>query len=306
MKQKRVWIPAVIAAGFLIFYFYPTPQKPFGEIFTAVDAGAARSLADFRRQYPPQQVMVDGRAWEYARLGDGGPAILFLHGMTGAYDIWWQQLTDLAADYTVIAVTYPPVDSLAAMSDGVLAVLAAEGIDQFSVVGSSLGGYLAQYLAATVPERIEKAVFANTFPPNDIIAEKNKALGGLLPIIPEWGVMAFLRSSTEKGIYPASGHSELVRAYMLEQSYGRMSKAQFMGRYHAVIDPFTAPNLTMPVMIIEADNDPLVEPALRQMLKAAYPAARVETLSGVGHFSYLNEPDVYTGLLRDFLAADGR
>ncbi len=306
MKRKRVWIPTLLLAGLVVFFLYPSPKKGFDELFADVDGETAVSLARFREAHPPSQVMVDGRAWEYARLGEGGPAILFLHGMTGAYDIWWQQLTDLAADYTVIAVTYPPVESLAAMSDGALAVLAAEGVDQFSVVGSSLGGYLAQYLAAAMPERIEKAVFANTFPPNDIIAEKNKALGGLLPIIPEWGVMAFLRSSTEKGIYPAADHSELVRAYMLEQSYGRMSKAQFMGRYHAVIDPFTAPNLTMPVMIIEADNDPLVEPALREMLKATYPTARVETLSGVGHFSYLNEPDVYTGLLRDFLAADGR
>ncbi len=149
----------------------------------------------------------------------------------------------------------------------------------------------------------ETAVFANTFPPNDIIAAENKTLGGLLPIIPEWAVMGVLESSAEDSLYPASGNSELVRAYVLEQAFGRMSKAQFLARYHAVIDPFDPPDvvaLGIPTMIIEADNDPLVAEPLREMLQETYPGTAVQTLHAVGHFSYLNEPEMYTELLVDF------
>jgi pimeloyl-ACP methyl ester carboxylesterase len=46
-----------------------------------------------------------------------------------------------------------------------MAILDVEGVDQFSVVGSLLDGYFAQYLVANYPERVHKAVFANTFPP---------------------------------------------------------------------------------------------------------------------------------------------
>ena len=56
-------------------------------------------------------------------------------------------------------------------------------------------------------------------------------------------------------------------------------------------------------MIIEADNDPLVEEALREQLKDIYSSATVHTLSGVGHFPYLNQAETYTQLLLDFLAA---
>jgi len=62
--------------------------------------------------------------------------------------------------YRVIAVTYPPVASLQKMSEGVLAILAQEGVDEFRVVGSSLGGYLAQYLVVTYPEALAEKVVA--------------------------------------------------------------------------------------------------------------------------------------------------
>ncbi|MCC6607546.1 MAG: alpha/beta hydrolase [Anaerolineae bacterium] len=289
----------LIVAG---IYLYPTPHQSFDEVYAQVDEATAVSLQTFRQNHPPQPLEVNGEIWEYTVFGQGEP-VLFLHGMTGAYDIWWQVMENLATDYQVISVTYPPVASLAGMAEGVTAVLAAAQIETVHLVGSSLGGYFTQYLVANMPERVETAVFANTFPPNDIIAEENKTIGGLLPIIPEWAVMGVLKGSAEESLYPAAGNSELVRAYVLEMAYGRMSKAQFMARYRAVIDPFAPPDLTtlqIPAMIIEADNDPLVAEPLREMLKTTYPEAAVQTLHAVGHFPYLNEPALYTELLTTF------
>jgi pimeloyl-ACP methyl ester carboxylesterase len=73
------------------------------------------------------------------------------------------------------------------------------------------------------------------------------------------------------------------------------------------VEKFTPPDtakLGIPVMIIEADNDPLVEQALREQLKRTYPAATVHTLRGAGHFPYLNKPGEYTRLLWEFLSAN--
>jgi pimeloyl-ACP methyl ester carboxylesterase len=103
-------------------------------------------------------------------------------------------------------------------------------------------------------------------------------------------------------VYPASGNSELVLAFGLEQTYGRMSKAQVLGRYRCVVEPFDAPDMAalgIPVKIIEADNDPLVEKALREQLKETYPTAEVTTLSN-GHFPYLSMPAKYTSILEKF------
>jgi len=295
----------LLAVILLVVYFWPVPNKDFAEFSDKVDPKTRRALLDFREKHPEKSVDVDGWEWSYIAMGEGPEAVLFLHGMTGADDIWWQQIEVLAPDYKIISVTYPPVGTLEEMSRGVLAVLGAEGVDKTVIVGSSLGGYLAQYLLKTYPERVAKAVFANTFPPNELQAEKNGKLIKLLPFLPKWLVVNTFKGSFENRVYPASGNSELVLAYMLEQIYGRMSKAQIAARAKAVIDPFDPPDpeaLGIPVMIIEADNDPLVEPELRAQLKKTYPSAQVQTLHGVGHFPYLNQPEAYTKLLQDFLA----
>ncbi|MFL7868208.1 MAG: alpha/beta fold hydrolase, partial [Anaerolineales bacterium] len=200
----------------------------------------------------------------------------------------------------------PAVNSLEGMEQAVMAILEAQGVDQFHVVGSSLGGYFAQYLVARHPDRIQSAVFANTFPPNDILVEENKTIGTLLPYLPEWLVMNVLSGSMRESVYPASGDSELVLAFGLEQTYGRMRKAQVVGRFHCVVEPFEAPDLAalgIPALIIEADNDPLVEKTLREQLKQTYPTAGVVTLSN-GHFPYLSMPETYTQILREFFAEE--
>ncbi len=277
----------------------------FAQLAHQVDPAVRQSLLDFRHRYPQRQVYVHETPWTYVALGKGTHSILFLHGMMGASDIWWQQMEALSPHFRVISVTYPPVSSLEAMSQGVLGVLDAEGISKTHVVGSSLGGYLAQYLVAFYPHRIRKAVFGNTFPPNDLYAKENRKLIRILPFLPAWLVMRTMRHHVEKVVYPASGYSSLVRAYLLEQTYGRMSKAQVIARAKAVMDRFAPghPDTSrIPVMILEADNDPLVPEILRTQLKATYPTAQVKTLHRAGHFPYLNVPETYTELLRAFLA----
>jgi len=305
LKKKKYIIPAIVVLIFLVIYNFPVSGPGFQETYKAVDAHTAASLDSFRKNYPGKTAEVDGYSWRYLSVGSGEKTILFLHGMTGAYDIWWQQVLSLKSKYRIVTVTYPPIANLEELSKGIVEILDKEQIDRVHLVGSSLGGYFTQYLVAHYPQKIEKAIFANTFPPNKLIAEKNKTIGMLLPIIPEWAVMVVLRKNTEELLYPESGNSELVKAYMMEQSYGMMSKEQFVSRFHCVIDPFEPPktdSLGVPVMIIEADNDPLVEVVLRKKLKETYPVATVKTLHHVGHFPYLNEPDLYSTLVHDFFS----
>ena len=203
MRSKLKWIiPLVLIVIIAAIYLYPVPRVPFDEVYAKAEVSESESLSAFRVSYPPSLLEVNGVVWEYLAMGEGEETILFLHGMTGAYDIWWHQLNALQADYRVIAVTYPAVDSLAEMESGVLSILDAEGVDKFNVVGTSLGGYFAQYLVAHNPSRILRAVFSNTFPPNDLIAEKNKTIGAALPFLPEWLVIDVLRGSFAASVYP--------------------------------------------------------------------------------------------------------
>jgi maspardin len=307
MRNKlKFLIPlTILLVIILVVYLYPVPQHSFDELATNVDPKVTTSLANFREKYVAKTIDVDGKKWEYISTGRGNTeAILFLHGMTGAADIWWQQIEALREDYRILAITYAPANSLREMDLGIMTILANERIPYINVVGTSLGGYYAQYFVSKHPDHVERLVLANTFAPNDLIEEKNGTLGSLLPVLPEWLIMNTLRDSINNSIYPASGNNELVKAYLLEMSYGKMSKAQFIGRYRSVIDKFDPPNLAdmgIPTLIIESDNDPLVEPALRQQLKETYPTALVVTLENAGHFPYLSMPEEYTKILLQLL-----
>jgi len=309
MRQKILGLVAVLLPlAALAFYLYPAPEASFSEIYAPVDPQLVASLQSFRQEHPPQTREFGGVAWEYITVGEGEDTILFLHGLTGAYDLWWQQIEALKDSYRIISVTYPPVRSLEELDAGLQSLLEAEGVDKVNIVGTSLGGYLAQYMVLQHPNLIQRAVFANTLPPNDWIAAQYRPVGVLLPYVPEWLVMAVLRLSFRITIYPSAGNDELTLAYLREMSYGRMSKSQVEARYHCVIEPFAPPDietLGLPVLILEASNDPMVDQTLREKLKNTYPTAKVVNMGAVGHFPYLSRPGEYTGWLREFLQAEG-
>jgi pimeloyl-ACP methyl ester carboxylesterase len=96
----------------------------------------------------------DGKTWAYLSVGVGSETILLLHGMAGAYDIWWQVIEALRDRFKIISVTYPPVDSIEGLRRGILAILEKEAVSTCHVVGSSLGGDVTQYLVHKNPEII--------------------------------------------------------------------------------------------------------------------------------------------------------
>ncbi len=304
-RRMRVALASLVAIFVCSgFYLFPGSRQP-SDLYDSVDGLVRQSLTDSRADFPLRRIDVGGAIWSYRTTGTGPEAILFLHGMGGSSDIWWQQMRALSPRYSVLALQYGRVQTLDEAVAGVRATLDAEGIERAHIVGTSLGGYVAQYFLIRHPERIASVVLANTFPSGRWIRSKTAILGRLAPIVPTWILRASFRSSIREEVYPASGASALVRDYLLEQSYS-MSRADYLTRIRLLRGSFDNPDiesLRLPSLIIEADNDPLVPREAREALKATYPATRVVTLSGVGHFPYLNRPALYTQTLEDFFGS---
>lgn len=298
--KKRYWILLMFVIAVGIGYLIPNPTKSIDELYKG-NSIVIKPLVQLR-QLPLRTLAVNGMEWEYLVVGAGTKTILFLHGMGGAYDIWFQQINALQNDYSIISVTYPPAGSLKELAAGIMAILDREQVEKVNVVGSSLGGYLTQYLVAHHPTRIEKAVYGNTFPPNTLIREQYGSLVKLIPYLPEWLVMAVFRRNITK-VYLASGGDELTRAYLMEQNYGPGKKRQLLARLKCVMDVFTpaASDNPVPVLIISSDNDNVVPMQLSSVMNQVYPNTRTHTFSGAGHFPYLNRPHEFTGVIRSFI-----
>ena len=285
----------------IVIYLIPTYPSNFFDSYTIKDK-ASISLKKFQSM-PTNEIEVDGIRWKYYTGGNGNKTILFLHGMGGAYNLWWQQITEFENDYKVISYTLPKeINSLKKASEGLLKILEKEGVDQFYIVGTSMGGYIAQYLVKIIPNKIEKVVFGNTFPPNDLLARQNKKQSSIIPLLPEIVFSKLGEKKLNEELIPAAKNSKLLKDFL---SSLPSDKKQFKNRYEVVVDKFTATPeensiKRIPKLIIESDNDPLIPLVLRTEIKQLYPDAKVYTFHNEGHFPYINAAEEYNKVLREF------
>jgi len=301
--KMRHTVMIVLLLMIVSIFFYQTPEKDFESLYQQEDS-IFSSLISFRKR-PLKETEVNGVRWEYFfNTGEHEETILFIHGIGGAYDIWWQQIEVLSRKFNIISITLPEIHTLDETADGIVAILDTEKISKVNLVGTSMGGYIVQYLLDKNPDRISRLILGNTFPPNNYYVKENGTLRKVVPLIPEWVLMFFLRNNVED-IIPSSENSKLVKSYLLEQYYGLIDKKQVIGRFDIVLENFrpirTNYSANIPKLIIESDNDPLVTEFLRDSLKMQFPEAEVFTFQGKGHFPYLNRPSEYSRVMDVFL-----
>ncbi|WP_229736654.1 alpha/beta fold hydrolase [Bizionia arctica] len=300
MKKKYIII-GILIIGIAVLYLIPITKGDFFEKYNKND-DVSQLLKEFYKK-PTKTISVNGLDWTYYTSGKGSNTILFIHGMGGAYDLWWQQLALFEKDYKVISFSLP--DAITNLEDtrkGIEGILANEDVNRFNVVGTSMGGYIAQYLVKTMPNRVKKAVFGNTFPPNDEIAKENQTKNNIIPLLPEILIGYFRDKSLKEKLLPAANNNPVLTAFLPSLPF---TKKQFINRYYVVIDPFTInPNSSLikqiPKLIIESDNDPLISLNLQKELKELYPNAEVFTFHNEGHFPYINAADAYNQTLKQF------
>ena len=113
---------------------------------------------------------------EYPSRGeDTGVPVVFLGSIASTTNMWIPQLDALSANHRVIALDHPgpgrsgtpdlPAGeaTVASLANNVEKTLTTIGVSDYAIVGLSMGGAIAQYLAAT-SKRVTKAAFLCTAP----------------------------------------------------------------------------------------------------------------------------------------------
>jgi pimeloyl-ACP methyl ester carboxylesterase len=110
-----------------------------------------------------RQIDVVGARANYVELGEG-PPLLCVHGLSGCWQNWLENIPDLARTHRVIAFDLPgfggspmpPWDiTIPAYGRFVRDFCERLGIDRCSLVGNSMGGFIATEVAITEPERVD-------------------------------------------------------------------------------------------------------------------------------------------------------
>ena len=111
---------------------------------------------------------------EYRRLGEGGELTLFLHGWMVSGKVWEWVHDDLSPgsgsfivpDQRGTGKSHKPEAgySLADYAADALSLMDGLGAERFTIVGHSMGGQTAQYIAAHHPERVRALALINPVP----------------------------------------------------------------------------------------------------------------------------------------------
>ena len=114
-----------------------------------------------------------------------GPVLLLLHGSRSTLSSWDPVVAKLAKHYRVVRYDQPPtglsgplskemVAAVGAPENLVLQFLDALKIDKVTLLGTSSGGTLSYYFAATYPERVDGLILSNV--PSDPVSELRPVL----------------------------------------------------------------------------------------------------------------------------------
>ena len=257
-------------------------------------------LSEFRASHPVRRLAHRGNEWRYYAAGQSGEAVLLLGGALGLAEFAFQQIRLLERHFRVLAPDYPPVPSLAELTDGLLALLDTEHIRTAHVVGGSFGGLLAQVLVRRAPERVASLVLSHTGAPDG----RRRSAAHVVALLPAPLLRAALKARLGRTL---AATDPFWRRYF-EEALGRLSRADILSRIRLQAE-FSAEAGYRPedlaawpgrVLVIEAADDPLFPPAAQQRLRALYPLAQVHQFQGTGHAAALLKPEEYATLLTRF------
>ena len=252
----------------------------------------------FAAAHPEKRVVLNGRDWGVLDVG-AGPVLLLIPGTLGRGDVFWQQIEALSGRLRLIAVSYPDSGGVADWATDLDQLLNGLGIGNVNVLGSSLGGYLAQFFAGQYPHRVAKLFAANTL--HSVIGlDQNPPYSLDLMHDPIDRLRAGFAHGLGGWAQMHPDQADLVEL-LLQEAGGRILEGELRARLAAIKNGPELPPNRSDVVTIEAADDPLIPPQMRAAVRARLsPVVSYRFLWG-GHFPYVVRPALYTALIEQTL-----
>jgi pimeloyl-ACP methyl ester carboxylesterase len=134
-----------------------------------------------------------GRSLSFHGEGSIVPPILLLHGLNGHSGTWRKNIPTLSQERRVIAPSLPPwqgsteSDDISAYVRMVVSLIEKLGLSKLSIVGNSMGGWIAMKIAQLQPHLVESLVLEDSAGvSNDSDAMKDIDSAGI-PVLVIWG-----------------------------------------------------------------------------------------------------------------------
>jgi pimeloyl-ACP methyl ester carboxylesterase len=248
----------------------------------------------------------------YQITGQGYPVVL-IHGFGEDGTIWQYQVAALQTAYRLIVPDLPgsgqsPLPdkplTIESMAESIMELLTAKNINRCTLIGHSMGGYIALALAEKYPDKVDALVLFHSTAFADS-AEKVNTRRRSIEFIQEYGATNFLQQSIPNlfGDSFKLNHPEKV-ASLIKKGIS-FSKEALIQYYEAMIQRPDRTSLLKafqgPVLFIAGEKDKAVP--LEDILRQCYlPAiAHIQILKDVAHTGLWEEKGLSNEILVKFL-----
>ncbi len=269
--------------------------------------------------------IVDGQPVNTIELGEG-PPLVFVHGLSGSWPNWLEQLPVLAGEHRVLALDLPgfghsPMPreriSIAGYACLLERLLDQLGMDAAALVGNSMGGFVAAELAIAFPERVERLVLVSaagiSTHRDPRMMRAVPALRRLERILAAGGAWAASRSDTvarrarlrDAALNVVVRHPRRLPAALASEQIRGAGKPGFLQALEATIDYDIAdrlPEIACPTLIVWGDRDRLIGVGDADVFVELIPRSRKVIFEDTGHMAMLERPAAFNVVLEDFLS----
>ena len=244
----------------------------------------------------------------FRRKGKGRPLVL-VHGYLGGSAMWAAQIDRLSAHFDVIApdlagfadssrIEAP--DSIGGHGRMIMDLLDSLGVDDFDLIGHSMGGMIVQQMAFDVPERVKSLVLFGTGPVGvlpgrfETIQQSRQKImmEGLEATARRIAATWFLKGEQAAG-FPlclelgkqASLRAALASLTAWERWDGRNNLKSIAAR----------------TLVIWGDHDRSYQWSQPEALWKGIPGASLSVVANAAHNVHLEKPALFNMIVEDFL-----
>jgi pimeloyl-ACP methyl ester carboxylesterase len=294
MKKLMMYLVILVAGLIGLMALFPEQSAKLG-------MNAQRSVSSLAYK----TVVIGDETWHYLEGGPkGAEVVLLLHGFGGDKDNWTRFSKSLTGGYRVIApdlpgfgesIRHPDWDySLPPQRSRVNGFVQALGLEQFHVVGHSMGGHLAALYTYKYPDQVlSMALFNNAGVDAPDENDMQRALAkGDNPLVVESledfdGVLAF--ASYKQPFIPWPVKGVLAQRALDHAEFNQSIFESLISDSSSNLEPILA-DIEAPVLILWGEYDRVVDVSSVNVMRPLLPRTEVVIMKDTGHLPMLERP----------------
>jgi pimeloyl-ACP methyl ester carboxylesterase len=264
--------------------------------------------------------VVRGARVNYVEMGEGPPVVL-IHGLSGCWQNWLENIPHLAKRHRVVAVDLAgfgeselPHEEISIPGYGrfIDAFLGEIALEKGALVGNSMGGFIAAETAISHPSRVEKLVLVSAAGLVSLSKARLHMLERAARLFhPATAALLARREHLVRRpglrramLYGVAKYPERLAPELCWEVASGAGKPGFLDALAAILAydfRDRLPELSVPTLIVWGSDDRVVPVAGAHEYERLIPGGRCEIFEDTGHVPMLERPARFNQLVEEFL-----